>query len=449
MHLNQSCHHAQITATPVPLHARASLNFSADQNPPSLTEAAYRDLHRSSTLKQKHLHSGHSHASGRSATYRRGHQTPHLQASTSNASTEAQPKIVGLGLACWDFLAQVATFPKPDDKMRTERMETRGGGNCANALTAASRLGADTYLVTKLGKDSIGDQIVSELENDGVNTQFVLRDDGLSAFGYMIVDKQGGTRTSILTPGVEHTPQDLPAHIIDAILENASLVYFDGRLTDCAILLAKAARQKGVPVLVEAERPRQGLGELLQQADYLCTSTHFPQSFTSQSTLGDAMICLMQQLPRVQWIITTLGKKGSVLVEKASPQDAQEDAVLQDMLNKMLTEASSSSSKTSSTNGASRHGCVSIDSAACTSKTQVHIRAGSTLSSEKAYKLQRTAPEPQQDEAVIGWGSAGHAKPNVAGRITVATAAHVPQYRKQSRTQLGLETPSLAASCTA
>lgn len=70
-------------------------------------------------------------------------------------------------------------------------VQTRGGGNCANALTAASRLGADTYLVTKLGKDSIGDQIVSELENDGVNTQFVLRDDGLSAFGYMIVDKQG------------------------------------------------------------------------------------------------------------------------------------------------------------------------------------------------------------------------------------------------------------------
>lgn len=117
----------------------------------------------------------------------------------------------------------------------------------------------------------------------------------------------------------------------------------------------------------------------------ICSDSHWVsdlwclQSFTSQSTLGDAMICLMQQLPRVQWIITTLGKKGSVLVEKASPQDAQEDAVLQDMLNKMLTEASSSSSKTSSTNGASRHGCVSIDSAACTSKTQVHIRLDTAI----------------------------------------------------------------------
>lgn len=70
-------------------------------------------------------------------------------------------------------------------------MQTRGGGNCANALTAASRLGTEAYLVTKLGTDSIGDQIASELQNDGVSTQFVLREEGLSGFGYMIVDKQG------------------------------------------------------------------------------------------------------------------------------------------------------------------------------------------------------------------------------------------------------------------
>lgn len=36
---------------------------------------------------------------------------------------EHQKKVVGLGLACWDFLAQVAAFPKPDEKLRTQRME--------------------------------------------------------------------------------------------------------------------------------------------------------------------------------------------------------------------------------------------------------------------------------------------------------------------------------------
>ncbi|DBA71695.1 TPA: hypothetical protein ACH3X2_001144 [Trebouxia sp. C0005] len=100
-------------------------------------------------------------------------------------------KVVGLGLACWDFLAQVATFPKPDEKLRTQRMETRGGGNCANALTAASRLGTDACLVTKVGNDRIGQQIVQELQADGVNTDFLLRSQGASHFSYMIVDKQG------------------------------------------------------------------------------------------------------------------------------------------------------------------------------------------------------------------------------------------------------------------
>ena len=87
----------------------------------------------------------------------------------------------------------------------------------------------------------------------------------------------GGTRTSILTAGIEYTAEDLQPEVIDQILQDASLVYFDGRLTDTATLLAKAARHRGVPVLVEAERQRQGLDELLQQADYLCTSTHFPK----------------------------------------------------------------------------------------------------------------------------------------------------------------------------
>ena len=90
------------------------------------------------------------------------------------------------------------------------------------------------------------------------------------------------------------------------------------------------------------------------------------------------MLGLLEQLPRVQWMITTLGKKGSVLVERASPQDAEGEAVLEDVLNNMLSEAASSSSSSSSSNGANDsaghndHGPKS--QAACTSKTQAKIR---------------------------------------------------------------------------
>ncbi len=91
----------------------------------------------------------------------------------------------------------------------------------------------------------------------------------------------GGTRTCIQTPGIEYTPEDLQPDKVEQILNNASLIYFDGRLTASAILLAKAARERGVPVLVEAERLREGLDELLKEADYLCTSAHFPKVICS------------------------------------------------------------------------------------------------------------------------------------------------------------------------
>lgn len=212
------------------------------------------------------------------------------------------------------------------------------------------------------------------------------------------------------------------------------------------------------------------------------------------------MLGLLDQLPRVQWMITTLGKKGSVLVERASPQDAKGEAVLEYALNNMISEAASGSSSNGAHDSAGHDGHGPKSQAACTSKTQAKIRratlsqsihalldmmtsarasmvgqcfmcdmtrfglacisssfmalllasilfrmthwmtlvahlhvlvtcrAGTTLSSSKAFKLcPSTPPEQQQNEAEEDQGSSGQAKTSVVALITVATAAYVPQ----------------------
>lgn len=87
----------------------------------------------------------------------------------------------------------------------------------------------------------------------------------------------GGTRTCIHTPGASYLPENLTPDTITQALGDAQLVYFDGRLTETAVVLARAARKQGVPVLVEAERLRPNLEVLLGEADYVCTSAHFPE----------------------------------------------------------------------------------------------------------------------------------------------------------------------------
>jgi len=87
----------------------------------------------------------------------------------------------------------------------------------------------------------------------------------------------GGTRTCIHTPGAAFDPKEMTTDLVSTALQDAALVYFDGRLTEAALLLARAARAAGVPVLVEGERLRPGLQDLLAEADYVVTSAHFPQ----------------------------------------------------------------------------------------------------------------------------------------------------------------------------
>jgi hypothetical protein len=72
-------------------------------------------------------------------------------------------------------------------------------------------------------------------------------------------------------------PEEMTQDLISQALKDAALVYFDGRLTEAALLLARAARAAGVAVLVEGERLRPGLQDLLQEADFVVTSAHFPQ----------------------------------------------------------------------------------------------------------------------------------------------------------------------------
>jgi sugar/nucleoside kinase (ribokinase family) len=129
------------------------------------------------------------------------------------------------------------------------------------------------------------------------------------------------------------------------MLDGAALVYFDGRLAEAALRIAKAARAAGIPVLVEAERLRPGLNELLSQADYVVTSARFPQvsssairaptgntrhdlaevcldwqAWTGELSLGDAVLSTYQRLPHVKWMVTTLGARGSVFLQRPSAE---------------------------------------------------------------------------------------------------------------------------------
>ncbi|XP_057756882.1 uncharacterized protein LOC130976132 [Arachis stenosperma] len=73
---------------------------------------------------------------------------------------------LGCGSVSIDLLATVAAYPKPDEKIKSTSFKVEGGGNAANALTCAARLGLKPRLISKVSEE------------------------GTSPFTYIIVDSQ-------------------------------------------------------------------------------------------------------------------------------------------------------------------------------------------------------------------------------------------------------------------
>ena len=250
-------------------------------------------------------------------------------------------KVVGVGSAGVDYLASIASFPEPDAKLRTDALEVQGGGNCGNACTAMARLGLSPSILTKLSDDGAGKAILDEFAADGVDTSAVVIEPGKSSpFTYIIVDRAGSTRTCIHTPGPEFRPSEFTPDAASSLVDGAALVYFDGRLTEVALNVAAAAREKDIPVLVEGERTRDNLPELLRMGDYVCTSAGYPKEYTGEASTETAMVKLFAELPRARAMVTTLGKRGAVMLRRVNDWDGEETrATLRETLARLETEA--------------------------------------------------------------------------------------------------------------
>eukprot|EP00041_Stephanoeca_diplocostata_P037744 m.1442393 g.1442393 ORF g.1442393 m.1442393 type:complete len:686 (+) comp25096_c1_seq6:228-2285(+) len=233
------------------------------------------------------------------------------------------PAVVGLGAAAMDTLAFVDAFPERDAKIRTSNVVRVGGGNCSNTILQLAKLGNATAIITKLGKDRDGADIIEGLTKHNVQTGYVTYVDGNSPSTYIIVDKETQTRTCIHSPATSGVDA---ADVTPTMLEGVMLLHLDSRHSAAAVKAATIARSKGIVVSVEVEKDRPHLKELLALADYVFTNERFPSLYCAAHIPGYELMddatekmqaCsqkLLELCPHAKFVCTTLGDRGSVLL---------------------------------------------------------------------------------------------------------------------------------------
>jgi sugar/nucleoside kinase (ribokinase family) len=178
-----------------------------------------------------------------------------------------------VGLSTVDVVYAVDAFPAANSKIVARSQDVFAGGPATNAAIAFSHLGGTATLVTAVGRHAVGNAILADLQrysirlidlNPGFGGAPVISSVSVSCGGERNVVSANATRVVAL-----------PAQVDEAVLAGASIVLVDGHYMEAGLAWSRAARTRGIPVVMDGGSWKAGTRELLGSVDIAICSADF------------------------------------------------------------------------------------------------------------------------------------------------------------------------------
>jgi sulfofructose kinase len=219
--------------------------------------------------------------------------------------------IVGVGQNAVDRVVLVEHFPGFGAKQRFEREFVSPGGQVATAMAACARLGMNTRYVGTIGDDEAGRIQRASLAQAGLADSILLeRTVCATQSAYIVIDQSSGERTILWRR--DPALALLPGEVQPAWLEGASLLHLDATDLAAALVAAKAARARGLTVVLDADTPHPQIAELFAVTDIVIAAeglleqiTGLPDPALAAQAIGERFHCRAAGI--------TLGVRGSLL----------------------------------------------------------------------------------------------------------------------------------------
>lgn len=231
------------------------------------------------------------------------------------AVEEKRPRVVVVGSANTDMVVRVPQLPIPGETLLGSAFALMPGGKGANQAVAAARLGAVVTFVGCVGTDSFGDMLALNLENEGIDTQFVVRDpDAQTGVALITVDENFGENTIVVAPGAN-------AKLSPALLEMAAAVIREADVLLCQLEIPietvhaalQLARAAGVRTILNPAPAHVLSNDLLSLVSVLIPNqVEAAQMLATDLDPSAAAIHLRQR--GAETVVVTLGAHGARLV---------------------------------------------------------------------------------------------------------------------------------------
>ncbi len=226
-------------------------------------------------------------------------------------------RVAGLGQCALDYLCTIDRYPPPDTKCEFDAFVVQGGGPVATALVALARWGISARFAGVVCRDPFGEAILQSLEEEGIDTSAVRREEGnRSQFAFICAEKETGRRTIFWgrPDACSYPASGVPGDFLDGV----DALHLDGLFAEASLHVARRAKERNIPVILDAGSLRPGTLELVRHTDHLIAAENFIRHFEPQAALPDRMQKLRDMGPGV--VTVTLGERGSVSLWEDTPR---------------------------------------------------------------------------------------------------------------------------------
>ncbi|GJI57458.1 ribokinase [Bacillus altitudinis MN12] len=213
-------------------------------------------------------------------------------------------QIVVVGSCSMDLVVTSNKRPNAGETVLGESFKTVPGGKGANQAVASARLGADVYMIGRVGDDAYGQDIMSNLQAQGVRTTYMKP----------VTEMESGTAHIILAEGdnsivvVKGANNEVTPHYVkDALssIENIGIVLIQQEIPEETVeAVCTICSEKGIPVILNPAPARKVSQQILDQAAYITPNEHEAALMFDGLTIAEAL----RQYPNK--LLITEGKNG-------------------------------------------------------------------------------------------------------------------------------------------
>ena len=224
-------------------------------------------------------------------------------------------RVLCVGMPVRDLTFRVDAVPTRGSKIRTDDYVELSGGNAPNAAVGIARLGGEVRLAGPMGDaQETGDAFIYKcMATEGIDTTHLVRVNGAVTPISAVMSDAGGERTIVTYRDRKLWGVQLPS--ADVLLDGCAALLTENRCAEFVTDLCMAAKQRGLPVVLDADQVMALREGLLTASTHIVFSEEALRATAGIDDLPAALARIAELTPA--FVAATRGQQGIVWLDEA------------------------------------------------------------------------------------------------------------------------------------